>query len=46
MWGSMWVMGGDFNDIMNNEEKKKEKRRHGSSFLDFRNFIANMEMGI
>lgn len=26
-WGSRWILGGDFNDIKNHEEKKEGKRR-------------------
>lgn len=36
---------GDFDDIINHEEKKGEKRRHESSFFDFRSFISKMQMG-
>lgn len=44
-WGLYWVMGGDFNDIKNNEEKRGGIRRTAGSFQDFRNFIAGMDMG-
>lgn len=45
MWGSMWVLEGDFNDIKNNEKKKGGKRMQESSFRDFRNFISDMGLG-
>lgn len=38
-WGPLWVMGGDFNDIKNNDEKKRENDKLDSSFQDFRDFI-------
>lgn len=44
-WGSKWVLGGDFNDIKNKEEKQGGNERLESSFQDFRDFIDVMEMG-
>lgn len=44
-WGSRWSLGGDFNDIRNNEEKKGGRHRQKNSFYDFRNFIFEMQMG-
>lgn len=38
-------MGGDFNEIKNNEEKKGGRPRQESSFTGFRNFIHEMGMG-
>lgn len=32
MWGPNWVIGGDFNDIKNNEEKRGGNKRTESSF--------------
>lgn len=43
-WGSLWIMGEDFNNIINSNEKKWGKARSESSFQDFRNFI-DMNMG-
>lgn len=43
--GSMWIIGGDFNDIISNKEKKGGGRRPESNFTDFRYFIADMDMG-
>lgn len=43
--GARWVIRGDFNDIKNNEEKRGGRRRSESSFSDFRDFIAKIEMG-
>lgn len=45
MWGKNWVLGGEFNDIRSKEEKQGGKERHESSFLPFRSFIAEMDMG-
>lgn len=36
---------GDLNDIKNNEEKKGRNMRNEHSFLNFRNFLTDMEMG-
>lgn len=44
-WGQKWVMGGDFNDIREHEEKEGGNRRLESSFWSFRSFIADLEMG-
>lgn len=43
--GKKWVICGDFNDIKAHKNKKGGKKRLESSFADFRNFIAKMEMG-
>lgn len=43
--GSHWVLGGDLNDIKNNEENKRGNLKNENSFLNFRNFLADMEMG-
>lgn len=45
MWGSRWVMEGDFIDIKNNEKKKGGRRMQESGIRDFRNFISDMELG-
>lgn len=45
MWGSRWVIEGDFNDIKNNEKKKWGRRMQESGIRDFRNFISDMELG-
>lgn len=44
-WGSRWIVGGDFNDIKNQEEKKGGNARLEGSFSGFRNFILDMGMG-
>ena len=44
MWGSRWIIVGDFNDIRSNEEKWDGSARQEWSFKDFRNFIANSEL--
>lgn len=44
MWGEKWVIGGDFNDIKAQDEKEGGRKRPESSFVDFRRFIAEMEM--
>lgn len=38
-------MEGDFNDIRDNNKKQGGRRRAENSFLDFRNFISEMQMG-
>lgn len=43
--GSEMSDGGDFNDIKNRKEKQGGNERLESSFLVFKNFIAEMEMG-
>lgn len=45
LWGSKWVMGGDFNEIKNNAEKCGGMTRPERSFFEFRNIIAEMGMG-
>lgn len=42
--GSMWVMGGDFNDILNNDGKNGGRRRQENNFYDFKSFMSDMEM--
>lgn len=44
VWEDKWIIGGDFNDIKNDEEKKRGRKKSESRFCDFRNFI--LEMGI
>lgn len=44
-WGSHWVLGGNLNDIKNNEKKKGGSLKTEHSFMNFRNFLADMEMG-
>lgn len=39
------MIGGDFNEIKNNEDKREGRRRQESNFSNFRNFILDMEMG-
>lgn len=43
--GGKWIMGGDFNDTRNHDEKLGGRRRLENSFASFRNFIPGMEMG-
>ncbi|CAA0842854.1 Unknown protein, partial [Striga hermonthica] len=43
-WGRCWTIAGDWNDIVNNEEKRGGVRRQESSFRGFRSFIHNMGM--
>lgn len=38
-------MGGDFNDIKDHGEKIGGKRRQDGSFLSFKSFIADMDIG-
>lgn len=44
-WGDKWIIGGDFNDIKAHEEKNGGMKRLESSFVDFRNFMTNINMG-
>ncbi|GER39993.1 RNA-directed DNA polymerase [Striga asiatica] len=44
-WGDLWFIGGDFNDILNNEEKRGGLLRADSSFHDFKNFIQILGWG-
>lgn len=39
------MIGGDFNEIKNNEEKRDGRRRQENSLSDFRKFIVDMDMG-
>lgn len=39
------MLGGDFNNIGDHEEKNGGRRRQEGSFWGFRNFIADMEIG-
>lgn len=43
--GSRWIVGDDFNDIRDNSEKQGGRERLDSNFVDFRNFISEMQMG-
>ena len=39
LWGERWLIAGDFNDIVSNEEKWGGNSRLESSFQDFKQFI-------
>lgn len=39
LWGENWIIAGDFNDIVSNEEKWGGNWREKRSFWDFKNFI-------
>ncbi|XP_027096192.1 uncharacterized protein [Coffea arabica] len=39
LWGERWLIAGDFNDIVSNEEKWGGSSRLESSFQDFKQFI-------
>ncbi|GER55597.1 non-ltr retroelement reverse transcriptase [Striga asiatica] len=43
-WGPCWLIAGDWNDIVDNEEKRGGVRRRNSSFVGFQEFIINMQM--
>ncbi|MCD7460543.1 hypothetical protein HAX54_043734 [Datura stramonium] len=38
-WGSLWMMAGDYNDIIDNSEKSRTRVREISSFRVFRIFL-------
>ncbi|XP_071924702.1 uncharacterized protein [Coffea arabica] len=44
LWGRRWIVAGDFNDIVSNEEKWGERRREEWTFRDFKQFIADNEL--
>ena len=39
LWGDRWMIAGDFNDLVSNDEKWGGIRREEKSFHDFRDFI-------
>ena len=41
LWGDKWLLAGDFNDILSNEEKWGGRAREDRSFKDFNSFIEN-----
>ncbi|GER28785.1 RNA-directed DNA polymerase-like protein [Striga asiatica] len=43
-WGRCWVIAGDWNDIISNDEKRGGVRRLEASFRGFKTFIQNMGM--
>lgn len=43
-WGENWFLGGDFNDIRQQDEKKGGRRRVESSFQAFNSSINQMGM--
>lgn len=44
-WRERCVLGGNLNDIKSQEKNERGRVRSESNFIDFRDFIANMEMG-
>ena len=38
-WGEKWIMAGDFNDIVSNDDKWGGRLRLEGSFQEFRNFL-------
>ncbi|XP_071906076.1 uncharacterized protein [Coffea arabica] len=42
-WGQKWIVAGDFNDIVSNDEKWRGRRRDEWSFRDFKQFIDDNE---
>ncbi|XP_027171734.1 uncharacterized protein LOC113771340 [Coffea eugenioides] len=44
LWGEKWIIAGDFNDILSNEEKWEGRWREENSFTDFNNFINDNQL--
>ncbi|KAK6160885.1 hypothetical protein DH2020_004266 [Rehmannia glutinosa] len=45
MWGDKWAIMGDFNDILDGNEKRGSIVRSEGSFQQFRDFVGNIGMG-
>lgn len=43
-WGTRWAVGGDFNDILRQEDKQGGIKRLENSFVPFRTFVRDMCM--
>lgn len=44
LWGDKWLLAGDFNDIISNDEKWGGRIRDDSSFKDFKGFLEENEL--
>lgn len=44
-WGKRWILGGNFNEIVSQEDKQGGNQRMATSFTPFREFIREMDMG-
>lgn len=44
LWGEKWIIMGDFNDIVSNEEKWGGRTREDWSFKDFKQFIEDNQL--
>ena len=44
LWGDRWLLAGDFNDIVANNDKWGGNRREEGSFKDFKDFINENQL--
>ena len=44
LWGTRWIIAGDFNDIVYNEKKWGGRMRAERTFKEFKAFITKNEL--